>query len=38
MPALTFRFEADDPDALEQIKERFRDLLRRVAPDLRAPF
>ena len=38
MPALTFRFEADDPGALEQIKERFRDLLRRVAPDLRAPF
>ena len=38
MPALTFRFEADDAGALEQIKERFRDLLRRVAPDLQAPF
>ena len=38
MPALTFRFEADDESALEQIKERFRDLLRRVAPDMQAPF
>ncbi len=38
MPALTFRFEADDPGALEQIKQRFRELLSRVAPDLQAPF
>lgn len=37
-PSLTFRFEADDPGALEEIKERFRDLLRRVAPDMQAPF
>jgi phosphomannomutase/phosphoglucomutase len=37
-PALTFRFEADDPGALESIKDRFRDLLRRVAPDMQAPF
>ena len=37
-PSLTFRFEADDEDALEQIKARFRDLLRRVAPDMQAPF
>jgi len=38
MPSLTFRFEADDVAALEEIKERFRDLLRRVAPDMQAPF
>lgn len=38
MPSLTFRFEADDPGALEEIKARFRDLLRRVAPDMQAPF
>ena len=37
-PSLTFRFEADDPGAVEEIKERFRDLLRRVAPDMQAPF
>ena len=37
-PSLTFRFEADDEGALEQIKGRFRELLRRVAPDLTAPF
>jgi len=37
-PGLTFRFEADDEGAQEQIKARFRDLLRRVAPDLQAPF
>lgn len=38
MPSLTFRFEADDVGALEEIKARFRDLLRRVAPDMQAPF
>ena len=38
MPSLTFRFEADDAGALEEIKARFRDLLRRVAPELQAPF
>lgn len=37
-PSLAFRFEADDEAALEQIKARFRDLLRRVAPDMQAPF
>ena len=37
-PALTFRFEADDEQILEEIKGRFRDLLRRVAPDMQAPF
>ncbi|MCG6964941.1 MAG: phosphomannomutase/phosphoglucomutase [Chromatiaceae bacterium] len=37
-PSLIFRFEADDEGALEQIKARFRDLLRRVAPDMQAPF
>ena len=37
-PSLTFRFEAEDEGALEGIKARFRDLLRRVAPDMQAPF
>lgn len=37
-PALTFRFEADDPGALEQIKTRFREMLRRAAPDMQPPF
>ena len=37
-PSLTFRFEADDEGGLEQIKARFRDLLSRVAPDMKAPF
>ena len=37
-PSLVFRFEADDTGALEEIKARFRDLLRRVAPDVQAPF
>jgi phosphomannomutase/phosphoglucomutase len=37
-PSLTFRFEADDEGGLEQIKARFRDLLGRVAPDMKAPF
>ena len=38
VPSLTFRFEADDEDALDQIKAQFRELLRRVAPDMQAPF
>ena len=38
IPSLTFRFEADDEDALSQIKAQFRELLRRVAPDVQAPF
>lgn len=38
IPSLSFRFEADDEDALAQIKTQFRELLRRVAPDLQAPF
>ena len=38
VPSLTFRFEADDEGALEHIKSQFRDLLRRVAPDMQAPF
>ena len=32
------RSGSDDAGALEEIKERFRDLLRRVAPDMQAPF
>ncbi|MCB1802474.1 MAG: phosphomannomutase/phosphoglucomutase [Gammaproteobacteria bacterium] len=38
IPSLTFRFEADDEDSLDQIKAQFRELLRRVAPELQAPF
>ena len=37
-PSLTFRFEADSEGALEKIKTRFRELLRRVAPDMQPPF
>jgi phosphomannomutase/phosphoglucomutase len=37
-PALLFRFEADTQEGLEQVQSIFRDLLTKVAPDLKAPF
>ena len=37
-PALVFRFEAQDETALAEVKETFRDLLKRAAPELEAPF
>jgi phosphomannomutase/phosphoglucomutase len=37
-PSLTFRFEADDQSALENIQEKFRDLLNSVAPGRPLPF
>ncbi len=37
-PALLFRFEADSQAGLEQLQSIFRDLLAKVAPDLKAPF
>mgnify|MGYP001826248225 FL=1 len=37
-PSLTFRFEADDAAALEDIQQKFRDLLNRVAPGRALPF
>ena len=37
-PSLTLRFEADDEDALERIRQRFRDLLKTAAPELEVPF
>jgi phosphomannomutase/phosphoglucomutase len=37
-PSLTFRFEADDQSALEEIKQKFRDLLNSVAPGRPLPF
>ncbi|MEM0955764.1 MAG: phosphomannomutase/phosphoglucomutase [Pseudomonadota bacterium] len=37
-PALTARFEAHDADALERIKQQFRDQLSEVAPELDAGF
>jgi phosphomannomutase/phosphoglucomutase len=37
-PALMFRFEGDDEAALAQIKELFRRLMARAAPDLDLPF
>jgi phosphomannomutase/phosphoglucomutase len=37
-PALVFRFEGDDEPALNQIKDLFRRLMDRVAPDLALPF
>ena len=38
LPSLTFRFEADTPEALEQVMQRFRDLLGQVAPGKTLPF
>ncbi len=37
-PALVFRFEARDQAALDEVQARFRELLRRAAPELEAPF
>jgi len=37
-PCLIARFEADDSAALEQIQATFRDLIKKVAPDLKLPF
>ncbi|RME35117.1 MAG: phosphomannomutase/phosphoglucomutase, partial [Gammaproteobacteria bacterium] len=37
-PCLVLRFEGDDEEALERVKERFRELIRRVDPDLPLPF
>jgi len=37
-PALVFRFEAQDEVALAEVKEVFRGLLKRAAPELEAPF
>jgi phosphomannomutase/phosphoglucomutase len=37
-PALSFRFEADDEQALQRIQDLFRKLLQLAAPDLQPPF
>jgi len=37
-PGLVFRFEGDDEPALNQIKDLFRRLMARAAPDLALPF
>jgi phosphomannomutase/phosphoglucomutase len=37
-PRLVLRFEADSPDALRTIQERFRKELLRLAPELQLPF
>lgn len=37
-PALLFRFESDSEEGLAQVQSIFRDLLAKVAPDLKAPF
>ncbi len=37
-PAMVFRFEASDRATLDDIKSKFRQLLRDAAPDLVAPF
>jgi phosphomannomutase / phosphoglucomutase len=37
-PALVFRFEGDDESALNQVKDLFRRLMGRAAPDLALPF
>ena len=38
VPSLTFRFEADSKMELEQIQQRFRDLIKQVLPDRQLPF
>jgi len=37
-PVLVFRFEGDNPAALERIQGRFRDLVRSTRPDVKLPF
>ena len=37
-PALLFRFEADDEKAMDHIKLQFKELLRRVSPDIKPQF
>lgn len=38
IPALRFRFEADNEQVLEHIQQSYRELLATVAPKLKAPF
>jgi phosphomannomutase/phosphoglucomutase len=38
VPSLVFRFEADTPEALEMIKQRFRELMQQALPDRDLPF
>lgn len=38
LPALTFRFEGDDREALDKIKTLYRRLMENVAPELQLPF
>ena len=37
-PSIVLRFEGDDADALDAIKERFRHLLLSIDPSLNLPF
>lgn len=37
-PSLVLRFEADSDEALETIKNRFREMMLRVKPDIELPF
>jgi len=37
-PSLTFRFEADSEGALEEIQQKFRDLMTQVLPTAQLPF
>lgn len=38
MPALVLRFEADNTEALKHIQSQFKDLLKKVKPDISLPF
>ncbi len=38
VPSLVFRFEADTPEALETIKQRFRELMQQALPGRDLPF
>ena len=37
-PSLTLRFEADDENAMEEIKQNFRSVIAMVLPDVTSPF
>ena len=38
IPAITFRFEAANKPGLDEIQEEFRQLLKKIDPNLQVPF
>ena len=37
-PCLTLRFEGDDAESLEDVKNRFRKMIKSIDPSLKLPF